>query len=708
MGRRAVVVLVALVAACKSNPAPPVTTPDPPPRVVPLDTKVAWMIRLEHQRTLRDAGRGAVVEPGARLDSAPDLTVLARDANPAVRRRALLSIGRVGDPGGVATLATALSDADPDVRSSAAFSLGILGAAAGAAPLLDALKDPSARVRGRAAEGLGLLGHADAAAAIAAAFPDCAAPLAAVAPDDESEAVSPEADACRLALSALAGLRNYDALARLALDASGAPVSRWWPVASALQRLGDTRAVPALVALASTPGVHTASFALRGLAALREPRAIDPALSVLRRGEADVRLRVTAARVLGDLRAAQAVAPLLEILEDRATPRLLALEAVVALGAIGDRRALDAMLDRLTDRSPAMRAAAFAAAARLDPEGFLLVFSGFEPDREWSVRAALATVLGTLPPDRVRGALQDLAADQDGRVQGPALEALARVGAPDLTARLFAALEAPDFAVRATAARLVGAARPAGGAERLEKAYARGESDATHVARASALAALARYGLAVARPVLTQALRDRDWPVRLQAAALLRSLGDGAAEPARPATVRHAVEFFESDALLHPPFAPHAFLETSVGTIEIELDMSDTPLASLTFMELSRAGFFNGLRVQKLAPALGVQAGDPRGDGFGGPGYAIRDELGPRPFVRGTVGLATDGRDTGGSQFFITVMPQPQLDGRHTAFGRVVQGQDVLDALAPGDVIERVRIWDGVRGEDAGKKERGR
>ena len=90
-----------------------------------------------------------------------------------------------------------------------------------------------------------------------------------------------------------------------------------------------------------------------------------------------------------------------------------------------------------------------------------------------------------------------------------------------------------------------------------------------------------------------------------------------------------------------------------------------------------------------------VQGGDPRGDSEGGPGYTLRDEINQLPFLRGTVGMARDWQDTGGSQFFITRSPQPQLDGRYTAFGRVIDGLDVVDALRPGDSIERVRVWDG-------------
>jgi cyclophilin family peptidyl-prolyl cis-trans isomerase len=94
-------------------------------------------------------------------------------------------------------------------------------------------------------------------------------------------------------------------------------------------------------------------------------------------------------------------------------------------------------------------------------------------------------------------------------------------------------------------------------------------------------------------------------------------------------------------------------------------------------------------------PNFVVQDGDPRGDGQGGPGYTIRDELNDRPYFRGTVGMALDWADTGGSQFFITHSPQPHLDSRYTEFGRVVNGMEVVDQIRTGDVIERVRVWDG-------------
>jgi cyclophilin family peptidyl-prolyl cis-trans isomerase len=105
------------------------------------------------------------------------------------------------------------------------------------------------------------------------------------------------------------------------------------------------------------------------------------------------------------------------------------------------------------------------------------------------------------------------------------------------------------------------------------------------------------------------------------------------------------------------------------------------------------------MAIHRVVPNFVVQAGDTRGDGHGGPGYTIRDEINMRPYLRGTVGMALDWEDTGGSQFFITHSPQPHLDGRYTAFGHVVAGMEIVDRLMPWDVIQRVRIWDGVTPE---------
>ncbi len=110
------------------------------------------------------------------------------------------------------------------------------------------------------------------------------------------------------------------------------------------------------------------------------------------------------------------------------------------------------------------------------------------------------------------------------------------------------------------------------------------------------------------------------------------------------------------------------------------------------FIRLVRSGFYNGLAFVRVVPNFVIQGGDPRGDQNGGPGYQIRDEINLRKYETGAVGMALSGKDTGGSQFFITHSPQPHLDGGYTVFGKVLEGMDVVNHIARGDRIEHVEI----------------
>jgi cyclophilin family peptidyl-prolyl cis-trans isomerase len=96
------------------------------------------------------------------------------------------------------------------------------------------------------------------------------------------------------------------------------------------------------------------------------------------------------------------------------------------------------------------------------------------------------------------------------------------------------------------------------------------------------------------------------------------------------------------------------------------------------------------MRFHRVVPAFVAQGGDPRGDGSGGPGYAIRDELGRSPYVRGAVGMALSGPDTGGSQFFLTLAAQPHLEGHYAVFGHVAAGFKAMDALVQGDMLRNI------------------
>ena len=231
----------------------------------------------------------------------------------------------------------------------------------------------------------------------------------------------------------------------------------------------------------------------------------------------------------------------------------------------------------------------------------------------------------------------------------------------------------------------------------LIEAYKIATVDVTYGARDAILTAINAIEPQTGRQMLQQALMDKDWALRFRAAALLRPQGVADVDVAiRPAPSSIALDDPRFPALIAPPYSPHALIETDKGTIEIELAILDAPLTVDHFITLARKGYFNGLAIHRVVPDFVVQDGDPRGDGEGGPGYTIRDEINQRPYLRGTVGMALAGRDTGGSQFFITHSPQPHLDARYTVFGHVVSGMDVVDRIAVGDLVrERADLGRG-------------
>ena len=202
---------------------------------------------------------------------------------------------------------------------------------------------------------------------------------------------------------------------------------------------------------------------------------------------------------------------------------------------------------------------------------------------------------------------------------------------------------------------------------------------------------------------LLAALGDAVIPARPTDIGPIRSLlkqldpSSDAAMKIRPAPTGRPASAYEASRLLSPPVSTQVFVETDRGTIQIELAVVDAPLTVETIVTLARKGFYDGLTFHRVVPDFVIQGGDPRGDGEGGPGFTIRDELSQQPFLRGSVGIALDWEDTGGSQFFITHSPQPHLDARYTVIGRVISGVEVVDQIQPWDVIRRVRVWDGVQ-----------
>jgi cyclophilin family peptidyl-prolyl cis-trans isomerase/HEAT repeat protein len=655
--------------------------PPPPPRI----EKLGHLLALEDARS-----------PGA-----GELERLLRDPDRGVRRRAALAAGRVADPSLVPALVDLLNDQEVEVRRMAAFALGLAGERAAVDRLLAALADPDPGVRGRAVEALGRIGDPRAAAAVARlvvdALPKTISRMT-VRGDDPGNPADSWAEQ-RLALFALARLKDVPA-ARHALLDGARPRFDWWAATWVAMRLESPELRPVLVAAVASDDPRSRALAARGLGALKDASAVDLLLPLVRDPDATVALHtLRALGAIGDARGTAAAAVMLAGASD-----VVRREALLALAVLPPDPALGPRLVGLVaERDPGVRAAALGALARTDRADFALVLSGMDADPVWWVRSALASSLGDVGDEMSVGILHAMLRDEDPRVLPSVLDALRRARGRDALDTLRRHLEHADLGVRVGAAEGIAALGAVGASTPLLAAWRRGLGDGAGEleARIAAVEALAVRRDDEAKAGLAEVAKtDPARAVRARAALALRELGTAVPDAGPQAVERPALDYREAMAPFDPRpgvplYTPRAFLRTRHGTIEIHLDVVESPLTTASFIDLARQGFYDGLVFHRVEPGFVVQGGGPRGDGNGGPGYALRCEITRRFYGRGAVGMALSGKDTGGSQFFITLSPQPHLDGGFTLFGQVVAGMEVVDRIRPGDLIERIEIWTG-------------
>lgn len=665
-----------------------------------------------------------------------ELAKMLNGPHAGVRRRAAMAIGRIGDRRGTAALLDQLSDdgtvnaeQDPDVRADVVFALGELEDPRAVARLLELLANlkTTATIRARADEALGkIAANPDAAAALGAAkLQQMATAVEGTLPPVDRDLKDDDLLLARLAITALLRLKQTSSIAPLTTMLSSRSADVRWQAANALARLHpDAAAAPAAVArltamLKAQEPLERANAA-RALGAMKAKQSLEAVVPLV--GDADQRVVVSAIRALGSFGDAHAAAPL-NALGDRLLAgyaryvadknpgvppeQNLLLEVATTLGAIKDPSSLP-LLQRMrtVDGHAGANPETEVAVAAYGEQAFFDVPQQAAVPAEWRHVANYAQGLGALGGDRAKQELLDILAGKrfgqlDARTVPDVLTALAALKVDGLEALLVEQLKAKDFVVRATAASLLGERFAPSGSEAtfqaLDAALRASASDTDVDAKLAIMEALSKYRRQRTLDLLAASLKDTNYLVWRHAAVLLEKDGAGTfllTPPKETFPSRRPGYYERVEAMMRQP-NPTAIVSTEKGEFRVELLAHEAPMTVDSFVDLARQNYFNGIAFHRVVPNFVVQGGDPRGDGNGGPGYQIRCEINKVPYDRGTIGMALSGKDTGGSQFFITHSPQPHLDGGYTVFGRVLSGMETVDQLARGDRILKVTVVDG-------------
>jgi len=595
------------------------------------------------------------------------------DPFPEVRARAVQVMASSADASQVPLLARYLSDGDPRVRRNVMLAAGRMGEP-GLGLALHGLKDTTPAVRQ------------------AAAWAACHG--GSVALEGLSRLLLTERSR-EVLESLLANLWRFDELP-------------WQRVVSVYAGHSDVYLRRAAAYSLSRTGAESARAAQRKLVADDEPVIRATALRGFERGtlvqadlevvlpalaDPDWRVRAAACRVLAaqdPLEIPPEIARAIVVFFASPQPHL-AVSAIAAAAAQKGIGTTDDLLAVVGGSEAMLATEALAALSRRSkPAAAEIAKQWFLSDETWRRRGAARVAA------HVGAELEKLAAvDEDAAVR------LAWLGVLDdekSLARHETLLEVvsgdPDAAVRTQALSLLRSADAAPGVERLIALYASWAKDEMPDARAEAIiAALAAADLgSERRGVLKLGLEDPDPAVVAMVVNGARGLGLEVALPAREP--RHGRRFYEE---LPAWAAEPRWLDvvTDRGTFRIRLDLETAPLTSREIWDLAVDGFYDGLGFHRVVPNFVVQGGDPRGDGWGGPGFAIPDEPSLVPFDSWRVGIATSGPETGGCQLFVTLTPADHLTGHYTNFGEVVAGRKVLTRIRVGDRIRTIRTHSG-------------
>ena len=622
------------------------------------------------------------------------------NAEPLVRRTAALSLGRLGDSRGVPLLLARISDPDSTVQTNMLFALGLLADSSAAGPIIDRYTAEPALAPDPALEGitaLARIGGPDAAIF----FSGLLRGTAQFTVQDPGLRQRAAEEAWRLGSQAPVG----DLLPLTHDTAVGVRVGAVY----SLSRLRAREAAPQFLDALRDEEPLVRAYAVRVLTrswAEGAGVAQEVALAALRRvlNDQDPGVRINTLRALATWRAPELSTDIVRFLDDQDVN--VRVQAANALGSTGGPAAVSALRDLLRSRQVwALRREALLSAARVDTALLREAAPVWAPSADWRDRAVLAEAWASVGTG-LETSLAGFLTDPDPRVVAAALQAwnsTEREVSPSLEQAARRAASGADAAVRSVAADVLARVKRAADIPLLVTLYRRSARDSFPEAALSALAALdsisrtdSAAALRVQHEFLDVMPRPSFYLIRRWAEASWPEAAErwGSAFPIETGRTLQDYRGLARQYLVGsgPEQYPHVVIETEQrGPVELELFGPDAPLTVANFLLLVDRHFFDGNQWHRVVPNFVVQDGDPRGDGWGGPGGAIRDEINRRRYKARILGMALSGPDTGSSQWFITLSPQPHLDGIYTVFGQVVGASGAIIRITQGDVIRTIR-----------------
>lgn len=687
-------------------------------------------------------------EDELRFDKTLEDLMKSPDAH--IRTRAALASGRIGNEAAIPALANLLEkDKDTDVQAMAAFALGEIESIKSADAILAILNNTKIvdSVRARAIEAAGKIAAANAkdekSKELGKAILNVLNIECELGKKQNRETVL-------LGLTAILRVRpeGGDLVVGKFLVNSDARIRT--DAGNTLVRLRSKNFGDIFLALLMTDTEPTVRANAARALGISEDKAAFIVLLDKATKDKDSRVRVSAIRSLGSLKNAEAVEDLIKTSEKlfsdyknskfaNPSEKNELLEIATTLSRIlpntNNEKAVKFLQDfRKADKFTSPEAE--IALARIAPKIYVESLTKENFGKDWRTHSAVYQGLGEIANlesnaenDELKSKVRILFVQIIGEwISFDAKEKTAdrmNLSIPDML-RAFAAFKSEntsgilrpileieeDLFIRAAIAEILGE-QPASkeNTEILKVAFAKSLKTDKYYndAQLGILSALVKLNKTEAIPSLNLALDAPDFLVRQHAATLIKQNDLTKDFPnfeskvgfVKPYNVKNGTKFGQilntnadyTRAASRKNGSVKAIFETEKGTFTINLMPEDAPLTVDNFIKLAQKNYFNGLEVHRVVPNFVMQDGDPRGDGNGGPGWSIRCEINMLEYERGAVGMALSGKDTGGSQWFVTHSPQPHLDGGYTVFGRVNEtDMKVVDAIVRGDKIIRVRI----------------